>query len=102
MSATELLFQDSILLTEVLDDRILLAGDPAGQGSNEYLPRLKDGGQSEIVARTGGIRQLSSAVRVGLFFPEFRSAENPDTTGSEKVGSSAFSADRPLQLGEVR
>jgi hypothetical protein len=39
--ATELLLQDAILLAEILDDRILLATNPAGQGGNEDLPRLE-------------------------------------------------------------
>ena len=50
-SATELLFEDSVLLAEVLDDRILLAADPASHGGNEDLPGLKDGGHPSIVAR---------------------------------------------------
>ncbi len=41
--ATKLSLEDSVLLAEVFDDRILLTGDPAGQGGNEDLPRLKDG-----------------------------------------------------------
>ncbi len=39
--AAELLLEDSILLTEIFDDRILLPGDPAGQGGNEDPPGLK-------------------------------------------------------------
>jgi len=38
-SATALLFQDSILLAEILYDCVLLAGDPAGHGGDENLPR---------------------------------------------------------------
>ncbi len=49
--ATELLLEDSVLLAEVLDDRILLAADPASHGGNEDLPGLKDGGHPSIVAR---------------------------------------------------
>ena len=45
----------------VFDDRILLTGDPAGQSSNEYLPRLKDGGHRLIVVTLRGNRQLSAA-----------------------------------------
>jgi hypothetical protein len=74
-SATELLLEDSVLLAEVLDGRILLAADPASQGGNEDLPRLKYGGHPSIVARQWSIRQLSLAVRVGLFFPRIGSAE---------------------------
>jgi hypothetical protein len=50
-SATELLLEDSVLLAEIFDDRILLTGDPAGQGDDEDLPGLKDGGHPLIVAR---------------------------------------------------
>jgi len=49
-SAPELLLQDAILLAEILDDRILLAGNPACQGRNEDLPGLKHGGHRPIVA----------------------------------------------------
>jgi hypothetical protein len=59
-SATELLFQDSVLLTEILDDRILLTGDPAGQSGNEDLSRLKDDGHRFIVVTLGDNRQLSA------------------------------------------
>ncbi len=74
-SATELLLEDSILFTEVLDDRILLAADPASEGGNKDLPGLKDGGHPSIVARPWSIRQLLLAVQVGLFFPRIGSAE---------------------------
>lgn len=74
-SATKLLLENSVLLAEVLDDRILLAADPASQGANENLPGLKNGGHSSIVARQWNIRQLSLAVQVGLFSPRIGSAE---------------------------
>jgi hypothetical protein len=74
-SATELLLENTILLSEILDDRILLAAHPAGQGGDEDLPGLKDGGHPSIVARQWSIRQLSLAVQVGLFFPRIGSAE---------------------------
>ena len=64
-TATDLLFQDSILLAEVLDDRVLLTSDPAGHGGDEDLPRLKDDDHPEIVAQTVSIGQLSSDVEVG-------------------------------------
>jgi hypothetical protein len=41
--ATELLPENSVLLSEVFDDGVLLATDPAGQGGNEDLPGLEDG-----------------------------------------------------------
>jgi len=34
------LLENAILFAEIVDDRILLAGDPAGQGGNEDLPGL--------------------------------------------------------------
>lgn len=34
-SATKLLLQDTVLLAEILDDRILLAANPASHGGNE-------------------------------------------------------------------
>jgi len=43
-STTELLLQDTVLFSEIVDDRILLAGDPARHGGDEDLPRLKDDG----------------------------------------------------------
>ena len=48
-SGPELLPEDSVLLSEVFDDRILLAADPASQGGNEDLPGLEDGGHRPIV-----------------------------------------------------
>ncbi len=60
-SSTELLFEDEVLLSEILDDRILLTADPAGQGSNKDLPGLKDGGYRRIVVLPRIIRQLSLA-----------------------------------------
>ena len=48
---TNLFLKDSILFPQVLDDRILLAADPASQRGNEDLPGLQDGGHSLIVAR---------------------------------------------------
>ncbi len=55
-SGTELLFQDSVLLSEEFDDGILVAGDPSGQGGNENLPGLNDGGHPLIVACRRRIR----------------------------------------------
>ncbi len=58
-SATELLLENSVLLSEVFDDCILLAADPTGERSNEDLPGMEDGGHPQIVARQRSIRQLS-------------------------------------------
>jgi hypothetical protein len=49
-TAAELLFQDAVLFAEVLDDCILLTGDPAGQGGNEDLPRLNCNGHRQLSA----------------------------------------------------
>ena len=62
-SATELLLEDSILLAEIFDDRILLAADPAGQGGDEDLPRLENDGHPSIVART---TEHSTAIFPGI------------------------------------
>jgi hypothetical protein len=35
------LLENSVLLSEVFDDGILLAADPAGQGGNEDLPGVE-------------------------------------------------------------
>ena len=74
-SATELLLQGSVLLAEILDDCVLLAGDPACHGGDEDLPGLKDDGHPGIVAWRESSRQLSSTVWIGLFLPGFCSAE---------------------------
>jgi len=61
-SATELLLENAILLAEILNDRILLAADPARKSGDQYLPGLKDDGHPGIVARRESVRQLSSTV----------------------------------------
>ena len=45
------LLQDAVLFTKVLDHRILLATDPAGQGGDKDLPRLQSDGHPKIAAR---------------------------------------------------
>ena len=74
-SATELLLQDAVLLSEVFDDCVLMAADPTGEGGHEDLPGLEGGGHPSIVARKRSIRKLSLAVQTGLFFPIILSAE---------------------------
>ncbi len=74
-STPELLLQDAVLFSEILDDYVLMAADPAGEGGHEDLPGLEDGGHPSIVARQRSIRQLSLAVQVGLFFPGILSAD---------------------------
>ena len=49
--ATQLLLEDSVLSSKILDDRVLSAADPAGQGGNEDLSGLENGGHPSIVAR---------------------------------------------------
>jgi hypothetical protein len=73
-----------------------MTANPASQGGNEDLPGLEDGGHPWIVACREGIRQLSSAVRVGLFFPGFCSAVNLDTTPSSKPCSAGCDTDATL------
>ena len=50
-SATELLLENVILFAEIVDHRILVATNPAGQGGDEDLPRLDHGCHPSIVAR---------------------------------------------------
>jgi hypothetical protein len=57
-SRSKLLFEDSVLLSEVFDDRILLAADPASQGGSEDLPGLEDCGHRPIVPTLRRNRQL--------------------------------------------
>jgi hypothetical protein len=64
-SATELLLQNSVLLVEVLDDRILLAADPASQSGHQDLPGLKNNGHRGIVATPRNNRQLSAGGETG-------------------------------------
>jgi hypothetical protein len=58
--AAELFPENSVFLSEVLDDRILLTADPAGQGGNENLPGLEDSDHRPIVPTSRGNRQLSN------------------------------------------
>ena len=64
-SATELLLENSVLLLEIFDDRILLTGDPAGHSSDEDLPGVKDNGHRLIVATPRNNRQLSAGGETG-------------------------------------
>ncbi len=61
----ELLLEDSVLLSEILNDSVLLAAHPAGQGGNEDLPRLKDGGHRLILSTPRANRQLSAGWQTG-------------------------------------
>ena len=68
---TELLFENSVLFAEKFNNRILLPGDPAAQGGNQDLPRVKDNCHPRIVALGWSNRQLSNTARTQLFFPGF-------------------------------
>ncbi len=50
-SSTELLLEDSILLPEVVDDRVLLTRDPSGHGGYEDLPGMEYRRHPRIVAK---------------------------------------------------
>jgi hypothetical protein len=58
--APELLLQDTVLLSKIFDDRILLTGDPTGHGGHEDLPGMDHHCHPVIVARPGVDRQLSA------------------------------------------
>ncbi len=74
-STPKLLLQDPILFSEIFDDCVLMAADPAGESGHKNLPGLEHSGHLSIVARYRSIWQLSLAVQVGLFFPRIHSAE---------------------------
>jgi hypothetical protein len=63
--AAELLPENSVLLSEIFDDGVLLATDPSGEGGHEDLPGLEDGGHPSIVARQRNIRQLFADGQTG-------------------------------------
>jgi hypothetical protein len=58
--ATELLLENAILFSEIVDHVILLARYPSGHGGNEDLPRLENGRHPSIVANPAADRQLST------------------------------------------
>ena len=64
-SATKLLLEDSVLLSEVFDDCVLLLADPAGQGGNKDLPGMKDGGHPLIIPTPRNNRKLSAGGKSG-------------------------------------
>ncbi len=64
-SATKLLLQDAVLLSEILDDRVLMAADPTGEGGHEDLPGLERRRHPEIVAKPTANRQLSAGWQTG-------------------------------------
>jgi len=58
--STELLLEDSVLFSEILDDRILLASNPTSHRGYEDLPGLENGRHPLIVATPTADRQLST------------------------------------------
>ncbi len=65
LSPTELLLQDAVLLSEIVDDRILLAGNPSGHSGHEDLPWLEHDGHRLIVASRRNNRELSVGDETG-------------------------------------
>ena len=64
-SATQLLLQDAVLFSEILDDCVLMTADPASQGGNEDLPGLEHCCHPEIVAKPSANRQLFADSETG-------------------------------------
>ena len=58
--APELLFQNAVLFSKIVDDRILLARDPTGHGGHEDLPGIEHRCHPAIVAASRTDRQLST------------------------------------------
>jgi len=56
----ELLLEDAVFLSEILDDRILLASNPTGHRGYEDLPWLENGRHPLIVAMPTADQQLST------------------------------------------
>lgn len=56
----ELLLEDAVFLSEILDDRILLASNPTGHRGYEDLPWLENGRHPLIVSIPTADRQLST------------------------------------------
>ncbi len=58
--APELLLQDTVLFSKIIDDCILLARDPSGHRGHEDLPGIEHRCHPPIVAGSGTDRQLST------------------------------------------
>ena len=56
----ELLLEDAVFFSEILDDRILLASNPTGHRGYEDLPWLENGRHPLIVAMPTADQQLST------------------------------------------
>ena len=65
---TELLLQDAVLLAQILDHRILLASDPAGERGYQDLPGLEDGCHPWIVVQSCRLGKLSKHRAIGVGF----------------------------------
>jgi hypothetical protein len=57
-STAELLLQDAVLFSQIIDDGVLMATDPPGEGSYGNLPGLEDRGHRPIVLTPRRNRQL--------------------------------------------
>jgi hypothetical protein len=57
--APELLLENSVLFTEVIDRRVSLAGNPVGHRSDKDLPGVKYGRHPLIVVVSAANRELS-------------------------------------------
>jgi len=55
--APELLLRDTVPFLEIVDDRILLTGDPTGHGGHEALPGAEYRRHPRIVAKSKTDRQ---------------------------------------------
>ena len=77
---------DAVLLSEILDDCILLAGNPSGHRGHEDLPRVVYRRHPRIVARSKTDQQLSDGTVSGLITMErpapFRSVVDCPGSGS--------------------
>jgi hypothetical protein len=81
-SFPELLLEDSVLLAEEFDDRILLTSDPSGQGGDEDLAGLEYGGHRLILPIPRGNQQLPAGGDTGYNCPGNASIVFPDSSAS--------------------
>ena len=65
-SPTQLPLEGGVLLAQVLDGRLMLAGDPAGHGGHEYLPGFENGAHPKPVGDARMNRQRSLRPGSGL------------------------------------
>ena len=79
--AAELLPESSLFLAEIIDDRVLLTGHPAGEGGHENLPGLNDGSHLVMIGNATGDRQLSTNSGKRLELPGLAPIVFVDRTG---------------------